>query len=221
MSEMTVIYYTHNHEFPDFEWKIQCTIMDEKGDLPIISVSQKPISFGENICIGVQGANSLNTWRQVQIGTKAAKTRFVCLAESDILHHSSYFSFEPEKDDIFYVAKRFYILFAGRGKNRSYFLKDPSDTNLIVGRDYLLQRLDYYLEGRPQWQKESDYEHNAFPDHRLFSEIGHRVLVDFQVPTVTFKTDQGMHRKSPHHRGGVRTLPYWGDCKELYMRYFS
>lgn len=221
MPETTVVYYTHNRELPAFEWKIQCCIMEEKGDLPIVSVSQKPIIFGNNICIGEQGANSLNTWRQILIGCQAAKTKYICLAESDILHHSSYFSFIPERDDIFYVARRFYILFAGRGKNHSYFLKDPSDTNIVVGREYFISRLEYFLEGRPMWQKESDYEHNAFPDHRLFSEVGHRVLVDFPVSTVTFKTDQGMHRKSPHHRGGVRDLPYWGNCKTLYERFFS
>ena len=79
MSETTVVYYTHNQEIPSFEKRIQASILEHKGDLPIISVSQKPIDFGENICVGEQGVNSLNTWRQVLIGCQAAKTRFICL----------------------------------------------------------------------------------------------------------------------------------------------
>jgi hypothetical protein len=216
----TIIYYTHNKEFQSFEQKIQETILYESKGLPIISVSQKPINFGQNICVGEQGTNSLNTWRQVLIGCEAAKTEFVCLAESDSLHHSSYYSFLPEKDDIFYVTEPFYIIFTQKGKTHRYYKKPISDNNLIIGRECLIDSLKILLKNLPEWQKESDYEKNAFPDGGSLRGNKVRTLVSQKIGTVTFKTDQNMHRKSSFHRRGFNNVPYWGYYMDLYKRYF-
>jgi hypothetical protein len=45
---VTILYYTSNREDESFEKKIQENIL-KQTDLPIISVSQKPINFGKNI----------------------------------------------------------------------------------------------------------------------------------------------------------------------------
>jgi len=219
MSETTVVYYTHNQEIPSFEERIQASILEHKGDLPLISVSQKPIDFGENICVGEVGVNSLNTWRQVLIGCQAAKTKFVCLAESDTLHSSEYFSFVPERDDIHYIITPLYIFFVQRGKSHLYYNKPYSDNQVIVGRDCMIDHLTILLKGLPEWQKEGDYEKNAFigrPD--IQKNI---VIIEQQIGIVTFKTDQNMHRKSVFRRGGFREIPYWGTSKQLMEKYFS
>jgi len=215
----TIIYYTHNHEIETFEKKIQDTIVSESSGMPIISVSQKPINFGENICVGDQGANSLNTWRQIQIGCRAAKTRFVCLAESDTLQHSSFFQFIPKRDDTAYVIMPLYIVFAQRGKSHAYYRKSVSDNHVIVNRNHIVDRLYQMLDGHPEWQKESDYEKNAFPDPKALWDK--REIVELPVGIVTFKTDQNMHRKSGHARGGIREIPYWGNSADLMKRYFG
>ena len=60
----TIIYYTANREKESFENKVRENILKVKGDLPVISVSQKPIDFGKNICVGDIGQNYLNAFRQ-------------------------------------------------------------------------------------------------------------------------------------------------------------
>ena len=45
MHNRTIIYYTSNREDPSFEEKIRANILKEKGDILVISVSQKPINF--------------------------------------------------------------------------------------------------------------------------------------------------------------------------------
>ena len=219
MSETTVVYYTHNQEIPSFEERIQASILEHKGDLPIISVSQKPIDFGKNICVGEQGVNSLNTWRQVLIGCQAAKTRFICLTESDTLHHSSYFSFVPERDDIHYIMVPLYIIFTQKRRSHLYYSKPYSDNQVTVGRDCMIDHLTTMLKGLPEWQKEGDYEKNAF-EGRTAPEKN-SVFVEQPAGIVTFKTDQNMHRKSPYRRGGIREIPYWGDSYLLTKRYCS
>lgn len=88
----TIIYYTSNREYQSFERSIQQTIIENSNGIPIISVSQKPIDFGENICIGDIGTSELNILRQIRIGAVCAKTDFVIPCESDILYPPDFFS---------------------------------------------------------------------------------------------------------------------------------
>jgi len=45
----TILYYTSNHEDPVFEQKIIDSLLENCGNLPIVSVSQKPIKLGQNV----------------------------------------------------------------------------------------------------------------------------------------------------------------------------
>ena len=67
---VTILYYTSNREGEEFEGRIRQNILNVKGDLPIISISHKPIDFGENICVGDVGVSGFNMFRQIQIGLK-------------------------------------------------------------------------------------------------------------------------------------------------------
>ena len=96
MGDLTVIYYTSNKEKELFESRIRESILDMIGDIPLISVSQKPIDFGKNICVGDVGVCGHNLFRQFQIGAKAAKTKYVCNVEADALYPKEYFEFTPE-----------------------------------------------------------------------------------------------------------------------------
>ena len=48
----TIIYCSSNKELPEFEAKIVANLLKNCGDLPIISVTQKPMDLGRNICVG-------------------------------------------------------------------------------------------------------------------------------------------------------------------------
>jgi len=66
-SRTTIIYYTANREDERFEQVIRENILRVSEGLPIISVSQKPIDFGQNICVGNvgvsnQNASSVSNW---------------------------------------------------------------------------------------------------------------------------------------------------------------
>ena len=76
----TVIYYTSNREHRRFERKIIDSLVKQSDGLDIISVSQKPISLGKNICVGNVGQSVFNAWRQLQIGVREAKTEFEAVA---------------------------------------------------------------------------------------------------------------------------------------------
>lgn len=91
--DLSLIHYTSNHldrVNPSFAEKVREQIVKSAGEYPIISVSQKPMDFGENICIGERPRGHLEIYRAILIGAKAAKTPYVGMAEDDCFAPSSH-----------------------------------------------------------------------------------------------------------------------------------
>lgn len=213
MSDATIIYYTSNQENQEFERKIQETLLANCGGLPIISVSQKPINLGTNICVGDVGQSGFNMCRQVLIACKAATTRFVISAETDCIYPPEYFMFRPEKDDVCFRNNNTYIM----GYNRDYFYKkhEGGTWAQVVNREFYIKRLEYLFQGAPEWSTEE----KNFPKERgkrffdsceSFTTIG---------PCVSFKSGRGMRRYTHSDRIPIYDLPYWGSGKEIYNKY--
>ena len=202
---LTIIYYTSNREREDFEQKIRSKLLEAIGDKPLISVSQKSIDFGHNICIGDVGASYHNEYRQIEIGAKEAKTKYVALAESDMLYPPGYFDFEPQND--LYIYNNFWIL---RCFNKHLFVrKEYGDALMIIRRTFLLERLKLVLAERPE-----------FCNIRLRGSIvkpPEWKNFDVGIPVISVKTKRGMSlntgvmgRVEPEHK-----LPYWGSATDL------
>lgn len=210
-NDVTVIYYTSNCENTVFEKNIMSSLKDAIGSKPLISVSQKPIDFGDNICVGVVGRSNHNALRQMQIGVLAAKTKYVSMGESDTLYPTDLFDFEPPTDDTFYIAKPFYVLFNQRNKKIVYAEKPKSsESAMVVSRDHLLRRMDEMFEGKDQW----DTNHQPFLVYKKKIEF-----FNVNYPVVSFKTEDNMHRKTPHNQHSYCTsLPHWGDAHMLTKR---
>lgn len=217
--DLTVVYYTCNREAEAFERRIQQTLLNTIGSTPLISVSQKPIDLGQNICVGEVGPSYQNAFRQLLIGAEAAMTRFVCPAEADFLHPAEYFEFIPPRDDTFYPAHPIYVLFAQRGKGRYFALKHRgSEAVMVVGRRFLIDRLHEMLDWAGTWS--APFQPGDGMTY-LF-HLGPRVPFQMSIPAVTFKTDQNMHRKTPHQfNGKIRSLPYWGYAADLINTYLG
>ena len=224
MNDLTVIYYTSNREKPEFEKRIMRSLRHTSRPLPIISISQKPIDFGTNICVGDVGRSAQNAWRQLLIGCEAAKTRFVCPAESDFLYPKEYFRFTPPIDNAIYCGGPLYILYAARNKSHSFMRMRISEALTVTNRDYLIDVLKEQLRGKSKWRptlelkiEDAKRKQVHLPD--LFTGYNIKRFT-MEIPAVTFKTNENMHRKSTHVRGGeTRELPYWGDSLRLISRY--
>ena len=218
-TDLTIIYYTSNRENPSFEAKIQQTLLETIGDLPLISVSQKPIDFGKNIYVGDVGLSAQNAWRQFQIGAMEAKTKFVCSGEDDVLYAPDFSDFIPPTENAWYIAHPMYVLWALRGKKRAFGLKQQgSESAVIVGREYLIRMIEEMLKGHGEglWKREPEL-HGSLP--LLFKDavLGH---FNTKVPSVTFKSENDMHRRTFFKRGSItRDIPYWGNSWDLLRRY--
>ena len=218
MRDMTVIYYTSNREKPRFEEKIRQSLLETIGDLPLISVSQNPIDFGKNICVGDVGVSTQNAFRQFQIGAKAAKTKFVCSVEADSLYPKEYFEFMPPKDNVMYVPQFIFVLFAQRRHIKVFARRYLCESAIVVGRNYIIDIIDKQLDGMGQWSE--SFESGG--KHRFLLYVGKHDRFDIPIPIISFKTDDNLHRRTPHsRRSKVYELPYWGSSHDLIRKYYG
>jgi hypothetical protein len=189
---LTVIYYTSNRENQEFEKKIRQELLKVIGDIPLISVSQKPLDFGENICVGDIGVSDQNAHRQFQIGAKAAKTKYVCSAEADFLYPREYFEFEPTGDSV-YRNENDWVIFCYKKWINYRYNKKP----FIIGT---------------QICKREDIVKYGFRENVPFT------IFKTEIACISFKTGNSMTNKN---RVGERILelPYWGDARVLTNKY--
>ena len=220
--DKTIIYYTSNQEGSLFEEKIRENILKHKGNLPIISVSQKPMGFGKNICVGDVGHSYLNEFRQILIGAKTANTPYIVFAEADFLYPPDYFEFKPKGNNL-YRYNNIWILFKNP-RLYSYRRKNHSVGAQIGKRDYIIKLLEKHLEGTPEW---FDGEYQAKDKNGAYKKDVFSVPFEFfgnNIPCISFKTGKGMRRFTNVLSGREnlsRKLPFWGDVGKLRKEYLQ
>ncbi len=64
-----IIYYTDNSLDEEFAKLFRQRLVNAAPGIPIVSVSQKPIDFGHNICVGEIGRSLHMMWKQILIFT--------------------------------------------------------------------------------------------------------------------------------------------------------
>jgi len=206
----TIIYYTSNQEHPEFEARIRANIL-KVTDLPVVSVSQYPIDFGKNICIGDVGASNFNMFRQIQIGCQNTKADFVISAEADCLYPPDYFTFRPKELDRCYRNSNVYVM----GDHRNYWFhkKEGATHAQIIGRKYYLEVLKEQFRGVPQWS----VEEKNFPKERKKKDDIFDKIYYWQTenPVFQVKTHRSMRYYTHSERVPIYDLPYWGNGKEV------
>lgn len=214
---ITILYYTSNQEGEVFEGRIRQNILDVKGDIPLVSVSQKPIDFGENICVGEVGASGFNMFRQIQIGLERVKTKFVVAAEADCLYPFDYFNFIPSREDIAYRTDQTYVM----PQHRSFFFRKfgGATHSQVVGTEYYKKVLADLFKDAPEW---STQERN-FPKERtrkddVFDEY---VIYKSRYPVVQIKTHRSMRHYTESERTPIYKLPFWGEGTDFRKRYYA
>ena len=206
----TIIYCSSNMEDQNFENRIKDTILKNCGDLPIISVTQKPINFGKNICVGDNiGVSGFNFFRQVQIGLKEAKTEFVISAEADCLYPEDYFTYRPLTNDKCYRNSNLYVMPDYRDY---YFYKEEGATHAqIIGKEFYLDRLNYLFKGALEWSTtEKNFPKERHKRQDIFKESD---IIRYRTknPVFQIKTHKGMRYYTRSDRIPIKSIPYWGD----------
>lgn len=99
MKNKGIIFYTDSR----LDEKIASPVRGEilKSNLPIVSVSLKPLNFGQNIVLDLE-PGIMTYLTQILTALEASTADFVFFCEHDVLYSQSHFDFNPPWDDIFY-----------------------------------------------------------------------------------------------------------------------
>ena len=214
----TIIYCSSNKENPDFERRIQETLLENCGNLPIISVTQKPTKLEKNICVGDNiGVTGFNFFRQVLIGCESTDAKFIISAEADTLYPPDYFTFIPPRDDVCYRNSNLYVM---AHKRPIFWKKEEGATHSqVVGREFYIRTLKRLFEGAPMWNAEE----KNFPKERHRKEDVFDEIEYYQTknPVLQLKTSQSMRHYTHSDRIDRSEISYWGRADLLRAKYIK
>ena len=110
--DKTIIFCTEN-KCPEPIFSSAIHDLSKKSEdlgLPIISVSHKPIDLGKNICIGEHRRSWVMLYRQLLIGCKKAKTKYIGIAEHDCFYCEEHLQYIPQSDEKFFYNENVWLV---------------------------------------------------------------------------------------------------------------
>jgi hypothetical protein len=219
--DITVVYYTANFLSDPFASNTKKKLLEAIGDLPLISVSKKPMDFGQNICVGDTPRNHIWTYRQALIGAKAAKTKYIALAEDDIFYSAEHFTkYTPTKDTFAYSDNVWSLftwgdpIFSRRSRRALH--------SLICERDLFIDTINELFTKYPN--------DDEFPVHRLGepgryenrqgttprkSEMFTPKVANIAVTHPEAIGFASLGTRKRHAGQRVTALPHWGSAEEV------
>lgn len=130
-----IVYYTDCRLDQTIMQTCQRHILQNINGHRLVSVSLKPIDFGENIVIQAE-RGYLTMFRQILAGLEAIDAEIVFLAEHDVLYAPGYFDFVPPDKDKFYYNTNVWHVRSSDGHALYYTAKRLSQ--ICAYRDVLL-----------------------------------------------------------------------------------
>ena len=142
-----IVYYTDHHIDPALMRACQKNLLKVTGgQIPIISVSQQPMSFGTNINVGPKPRCNRSIYEQIMTGLQAApEGAVVYLCEHDVAYSPAHFAHIPDiKERIEYNQNRYYYA-PGQSEYLEARGKWPL-SQLVAYREYLMEQVQKALD---------------------------------------------------------------------------
>jgi hypothetical protein len=162
-NQVTILYYSDSRLDSQIE-RVCIDHLNKAADgKPIISVTQKPLDLGTNICVGDMGSSWLNLYRQLLIAVENATTPYVAMAESDCLYTAEHYNWIPPRDDVFYYNENcWFVQWGGNhpelnGMYSTFWGERKALSQLICNRELLHKDLVQKLSllDQHEWVKKS------------------------------------------------------------------
>jgi hypothetical protein len=234
IDDLTIIYYTANNNNPYFMKNTQEYLLKAVGDTPIISVSFEPTVIGnncENICIGKQQRSNYMLYKQVLIGVRAAKTKYVAMAEDDTLYPTEHFLMKPPEDELLYDVNKWSI-FSWEKKKPIFSKREGRRTMnmLIAPRELLLKNLEDRYAKYPTFESIPPHiwefywgEPGRFDDH-LGIPRPKSQKIECEIPSIMWSTPEALGflhlgTRKAHAKIQATEDPYWGKAEDLLKLY--
>ena len=217
IDDLTFLYYTANLVEERFAENIRIHLVT--FGVPIISISQKPMDFGDNICVGDIGVSIYNIYKQILIGAKEAKTKFVACCEDDALYNWEHFRHRPPGEDTFsYNNNRWNV-----NKDLFFHRNRVNMSMCIAPTELMISTLEKRFEKYPTPLIREKGELIGFgepgrSERKLGLPIVKMEVFNTVIPTLVFnhRPSVGGVRKIIHKDEIKKGLRYWGEAEKLW-----
>ena len=226
---LTILFYTANRISDYFMKNVTDQLLKAVGDTPIISISHKPMDLGQNIHVRME-RSIYSIYKQILIGAKAAKTKYVATAEDDVLYPPEHFLYRPPNGTLAYDLNKWSIftwsdppMFSKRTNRRTM-------TSLVGCRETLIKTLEDRFTKYPIRDSvpEDIYklywgEPGRFENHLGIPTV-ETVKYECEVPSIVFSTPEALGYEGLGQRkrlGPIRVEedPYWGKAEDVAKLY--
>ena len=219
-----IVYYTDNQCEPVIAEKVRGQlkkISDSKG-IKIVSVSLKPIKFGQNIVLPLE-RGILSMTKQILAGLEALDTDIVYLCEHDVIYHPCHFDFHPQLDDVYWYNENVWKVRSSDGQALFFHTKQTS--GLCAWRKLLV---DHYRKRVERIEKEGYSRSMGFEPgcHHLPNGVDNYQAREWMsiYPNVDirhatnltwsrFKKEQYRSQRSIRGWTLADEIPHWGKTK--------
>lgn len=221
MQDLTIIYLTASlipESFAEYQRKI---LLEAAGDYPIISISRKPLNFGNKNILQI-GPKCLDTiYREMLRGAKLAETSYIAIAEDDTLYPKEHFNFyRPEKDTFAYNQNRL-ALFTWGVPTYSWRNRKTNAT-LIAPRELTIEALEERFAKYPNPISDKIVGELGRPmvERNLRVTLRNSIEVFSEISVIQINHDAGSDDRVRRHRkkiGPIKAydIPFWGKASEL------
>lgn len=151
------IYYTDNRLPETIMQACQSQLQRSLNGHRLVSVSLKPLDFGENITLDLE-RGYLTMFKQILAGLEACEADIVFLCEHDWLYSSSHFTFTPPRRDVFYYNENSWKVDNQTGQALFYYCKQTAA--LCAYRELLIEHYRKRVERveREGWNRRIGFE---------------------------------------------------------------
>lgn len=247
--DISVIYYTSNYletENPYFVSNTKKQLVKAIDDLPLIIVSQKPFEVNDilaskkgdpplNYVIGDIGRGHRNIYRQILEGCKLAKTKYVAMAEDDILYSYAHFHTYVPKDNKFAFDMQKLSIFTWGMPMFTFRTKRMVINQLIANREMLIEALEERFARIPVLKakgKTDDWINSRWGDPGRYEDllgvtVREREEFYCQTPSIVFSHPKALgyefNQGKKKRLGDVRMteIPEWGRAEDILKLYFE
>lgn len=224
INDLTILYITASLTPKEFsKYQIE-TLLKAVGDTPIISVSREPLNLGTNIIDDGKKCTG-NIYVQMLRAAKLATTKYVAMAEDDVLYPECHFTFHRPADDTFAYNKNRLLLFTW-GEPMYHWRNRLSNCSLIAPRELLIEALEERFAKFP----------NGIPEN-IVGELGRGMVernmgvtvrkceeVFSKFSIVHFNHEAASEERQRSHRktyGPIKCydIPIWGKAEDTVKKY--
>ena len=200
-----ILYYTDSQLHDSLARQARKNLATAAGPIPIVSVSQKPLDFGRNICVGPLPRCLQSMYRQIIAGAEAiAPQSIVYLCEHDVFYHPSHFAKLPKDRRAFWFNQNRFYWAPGRDTYLPAGKGSQAFSQAVVCREYLL---DHCLARLAEWTDRMKVRRYSWESERPNVDVRHGA---------NLSADR--RNKTPYITGetrGVSHIGWWGGVKHF------